>query len=282
MVISLLILLSFIFVSCEDKTPPSSSKPLSNSQSSETSSSSSDVQNASKSQTVSNSNSSFDWPFIDIEDENSKQEIKESKERNDLNEISNNLTAKNFLLIFDGSGSMAEAECSGGRQKINVARDAVTEWSKNIPDDANLGVVAFYHRMWAELDLAPVNKQREKFSETITNLWASAGTPLTEAFKKAYIKITKQGKKQLGYGEYTIVVVTDGIADDSDSLLEYVNKILKESPVNIYTIGFCIGENHSLNQQGKTIYKSADNPEELKKGLNQVLAESQSFDDNAF
>jgi hypothetical protein len=57
---------------------------------------------------------------------------------------------------------------------------------------------------------------------------------------------------------------------------------LKTTPINIYSIGFCIGENHALNQPGRTFYKAADNPAALRKGLEEVLAESETFDETEF
>jgi hypothetical protein len=45
----------------------------------------------------------------------------------------------------------------------------------------------------------------------------------------------------------------------------------------LHTIGFDIGEGHSLNQPGKTDYSSAQNPEQLRKSLQDVLAESEEF-----
>ena len=90
--------------------------------------------------------------------------------------------------------------------------------------------------------------------------------------------MTRQGRRQLGYGEYTIVVVTDGIANDENRLRTAVDVILANSPITVYSIGFCIGARHSLNQPGNTVYKSADNPEQLAEGLKDVLAESEFFD----
>jgi hypothetical protein len=98
----------------------------------------------------------------------------------------------------------------------------------------------------------------------------------------AYKAFTDQGRRQLGYGEYTIVVVTDGIANSIPQLQQVVDKIIATTPINIYSIGFCIGKEHSLNQPGRTLYKSADNPEQLDKGLREVLAESESFDEVEF
>ncbi len=221
-------------------------------------------QKETKSETkVSNSNV---WPYIDADDHG--------------NDMVNNLTAKNYVLIFDGSGSMRDSGCSAGKQKIDVAKEAVMEWSKTLPLDANLGLVAFHNGGWSHEELT--SGQRDTFIKTVQDIIAGGRTPLTNALKEAYKNLTKQALRQLGYGEYTIVVVTDGIANNGDFLYKEVNKVLSNSPINIYTIGFCIGSNHSLNQKGQTIYKAADNPAELREGLKEVFAESDAFDDTSF
>ncbi|WP_419660818.1 von Willebrand factor type A domain protein [Desulfosarcina variabilis str. Montpellier] len=194
--------------------------------------------------------------------------------------LAENLTAKNYLLIFDGSGSMQDKKCSGNSQKIEVAKKAVTAWSKSIPANANLGLFAFHNLGTLTLPLATGN--RDAFNQAIGQIQAGGKTPLSDAIIYAYNTFTEQGQRQLGYGEYTIVVVTDGYANSISRLNDVVGKVLSRSPIIIYSIGFCIGEEHSLNQPGRTIYKSADNPEQLQKGLQEVLAESESFDEDAF
>jgi Ca-activated chloride channel family protein len=89
-----------------------------------------------------------------------------------------------------------------------------------------------------------------------------------------YSLLQKQAQRQLGYGEYYLVVVTDGEADRETTPV-IVNKIVSESPVIISTIGFCIGEGHSLNRPGLTMYHDATNLEQLNQGLESVLAESE-------
>ena len=206
------------------------------------------------------------WPFAS----------QESSDR----AVAENLTARNFLLIFDGSGSMRESECAGSSQKINVAKKAVKAWSRSVPVDANLGLYAFHNQGKLTLPLATSN--REAFMKAIDQIEAGGNTPLTQAMLYAYKTFTEQGQRQLGYGEYTIVVVTDGIANSVDDLQRVVDMILAKTPIMIYSIGFCIGENHSLNQPGRTLYRSADNPQQLQEGLQDVLAESEFFDEDAF
>ncbi len=190
--------------------------------------------------------------------------------------LSDNLTAKNFLLIFDGSGSMVETDCAGGKTKIEVAKMAVKEWSKSVPQDANIGLVAFFNNGWAKLPLSAHN--RHKFMQLVDSIKPYGQTPLGAAVEQAYHMLTEQGRHQLGYGEYILVVVTDGKATDPDRLNTWTKTILSGTPIVIHTIGFCIGENHSLNQRGRTIYRTADNPAELRRGLQEVLAEAETFD----
>ena len=72
--------------------------------------------------------------------------------------------------------------------------------------------------------------------------------------------------------------MTDGEADRGDDPGDIVNKIVSESPAVISTIGFCIGEGHSLHRPGLTLYHDATNLEQLNQGLESVLAESEFSD----
>jgi len=195
-------------------------------------------------------------------------------------ELSDKLTARNFVLVFDGSGSMADKKCSGNRTKLEVAKDAVVDWSASVPADANVGLVSFHRNGWSKVPLAAQN--REGFIKLVKGVVSGGGTPLDEAVSSAYEMLTKQAQRQLGYGTYTIVVVTDGIANDPAALMKVVNGILGNTPIVIYTIGFCIGNRHSLNQRGRTIYKTADDATSLRRGLRDVLAESETFDVSDF
>jgi hypothetical protein len=206
------------------------------------------------------------WPFIHKEDPDGL--------------LAEDLLARNFLLIFDGSGSMQKSDCAGSSRKIDIAKQAVVAWSKSLPLKANLGLYAFHNNGVLTLPITPGN--RNEFMQTVDQIMAGGSTPLAWAMQHAYKALTDQGRRQLGYGDYTIVVVTDGIANSADDLKRVTDLILTESPITIYSIGFCIGDNHSLNQPGRTMYKSADNPAQLAKGLREVLAELESFDELEF
>jgi len=195
--------------------------------------------------------------------------------------VSGNLLASNYYVVLDGSGSMKRTGCSGSVSKLNAARTALASFAQSVPADANLGLSVFDAAGFSErLPLGPVD--RAKFTAAVNQVRADGGTPLKAAVDAAYRLLLEQARLQLGYGEYHLVIVTDGQASDGQDPTVKVNDVLARSPVMFHTIGFCIDENHSLNQRGRTSYRTADDVEALRRGLEAVLAEAPSFDVSAF
>ena len=188
------------------------------------------------------------------------------------------LTRKNFYIVLDGSPSMTESKCAGRENKIVVAKRAIKQFTKLVPEDDNIAFMAFDGRGITErVSLGTGNRDRlgKAIDETDTN---SNGTPLYTAIRLAYDRLREQAGRQLGYGEYHLVIVTDGEANNEPgNAVDIINQLLSESPVVIHTIGFCMGEHHSLNQPGRMIYKDAANPQDLQEGLQDVLAEADKF-----
>ena len=191
-------------------------------------------------------------------------------------EISKDLLAKNYYIVLDGSGSMRDQGCSGNISKLEAAKSAVAAFAQTVPADANLGLQVFDNNGVQErIPLGTGN--RDRFIRQVSAVRATGNTPLRESVRQAYDRLLDQGMKQLGYGEYHLVIVTDGEADRGQDPGPVVNPMLGESPVVMHTIGFCIGSNHSLNQQGKTLYQAANDVDQLRKGLADVLAEAPQF-----
>ena len=190
--------------------------------------------------------------------------------------------AVSYYLVLDGSGSMTKEVCSAGRTKIEAAIAAVTAFVQSVPDDQYLGLAVFDRQGLSErVPLAQHNRVR--MAEALARVDANGGTPLQSALSLGFEQLTRQARRQLGYGEYHLVVVTDGHpAPESEDPTRAVNRILNESPVLLHTIGFCIGTQHVLNQPGRVFYAAADNPEQLRQGLDAVLAESPTFDVSRF
>ena len=192
-------------------------------------------------------------------------------------ELAANLLAKNYYVLLDGSGSMIEHHCSGDRSKTEVAKEAIRKFGQMVPADANLGLFAFDQSGITERVPLGIDN-REQFYVALEKVGADSGTPLSTAIARARDALIAQAERQLGYGEYHLVIVTDGEANSGYDPTDVVNEIVAKTPIVIHTIGFCIGERHSLNQPGKIFYTDAQSPEDLRRALQNVLAESEISD----
>ena len=192
------------------------------------------------------------------------------------------LATTNYYIVVDGSGSMLSHKCGGGTSKIDAALEAVKHFIAEVPADTNVGLAAFDRRAISERVALGIGN-REALYTALKDIRAGSDTPLRSSIKIGYDKLTAQARTQLGYGEYHLVVVTDGNPDpQSEDPTPVVNAILAQSPVVLHTIGFCIDSDHVLNQPNRTYYASATNPEELQAGLQAVLAEAATFDAATF
>lgn len=195
----------------------------------------------------------------------------------------------NWYVVLDGSGSMGDAACSGGRRggRIVDAEDAAVAFERRLPPDANLGLYVFDNRAWGErVALGHGRSNRADFEAAVRSVRAGAGTPLGPSLESAYAALSHQAARQGGYGTYHIVVATDGQAtepqahDPEGQMNAAVDKIVT-SPIVLETIGFCIDNGHALNRPGRTVYRNAMNPDDLNRGLSEILAETDSFSDDA-
>ncbi len=189
------------------------------------------------------------------------------------------LTRDNYMAVLDMSGSMKESNCSGKYgSKAEAAREALAVWLNSVPRNANVGLVVFSsNRVQLKVPLGVDN--RDRFIQAVQTTRPDGKTPLKDALAMAYNELERRARHQQGYGEYRIVVITDGMHSSGQNPGPVVEAILNNpaNPVLIYTIGFCIDES-ALHQPGRTMYQSASNPDELSRGLSQVLAESSQFD----
>ncbi len=195
--------------------------------------------------------------------------------------LADNKEAANYYVIFDGSGSMEEQGCGDGQRRIDVAKRAIGTFFDALPKHSNVGLIIFDSQ--GARDAVPLKPNDPTLLKQITSgSQAGGGTPLGETLNYAHDKLMIQGQKQLGYGEFNIVVLTDGAASDKQMMEDAVADITAKSPINIHTIGFCLGEKHALNKKGVVNYQPAANAAELIKGLKTVLAEAPSFDSESF
>lgn len=195
--------------------------------------------------------------------------------------VADDLTASNYYVVMDASGSMFNAECSEGRRKLDVAKEALSSFFQQLPSTANVGMFAFdKHDASERLSLG--SYAPEYVSGVANSLVAGGGTPLLTGIQVGMRALSVQAMKQLGYGEYHLVVVTDGVATSGYEPTSAVNELLADTPIVVHTIGFCIDDSHSLNRPGLTLYESANDPQSLLTGLEAVLAEAPDFQVGAF
>jgi len=190
--------------------------------------------------------------------------------------------AKNYYVIMDDSGSMESNDCAKDHSsRLSAAIDALAAFAEGLPPQANLGVMSFDLRRFNEL--LPLGKHsNSELRNLARRMKADGSTPLATAITRGYAALRKQASAQLGYGEYHLVVITDGEASEGEYPDLIITRILTESPVDIHTIGFCIGTDHVLNQPHYLSYQAADNVQALRRGLQDVLAEAPAFTVSTF
>ncbi|MCY9844568.1 vWA domain-containing protein [Vibrio caribbeanicus] len=195
--------------------------------------------------------------------------------------LSKDKATANYYVIFDGSGSMEDTRCGNGERRIDVAKRAIGTFFDALPKNSNVGLILFDKK--GARDAVPLKRNNPSRLKAVTDgAIAGGGTPLGSTLEYASEKLREQGQKQQGYGEYNIVVLTDGKAGDEEKMIRVVNDITAQSPISLHTIGFCLGDRHALNKYGVINYQPASDAAELVRGLKSVLAESSSFTSNSF
>lgn len=167
-------------------------------------------------------------------------------------------------------------EFCANQVKLKGAKQAVEKFLEKVPSDVNLGLYIFDDR--GEREVLPLGPgQRDQFLSAINRVEASGGTPLAAAMRFGTDRLIEQFKKQLGYGEYRLIIVTDGIASDMQKASIYAIQY----GIPIYAIGLCMKGNHPLRQYAIS-YRAANNYEDLERALEETVAESEQFDPTDF
>ncbi|MEQ6886406.1 vWA domain-containing protein [Salicola sp. Rm-C-2C1-2] len=196
----------------------------------------------------------------------------------DPERLDTQLTRANYMVVLDMSGSMATPECAGSHEsKAHAAKAAMERWLAGVPDEANLGLIVF-GQQGTSIRTPLGRNNRDPFLEAVHDASPEGGTPLQSAVAMAHQELERGARRQRGYGTYRLVVITDGEHSQGEDPRKEVGRIAGHpaNPIEIHTLGFCI-EDSALNQPGTTIYRSAQNPEQLAQGLDSVLAESRTF-----
>ncbi len=188
--------------------------------------------------------------------------------------IDPNLLRLNIMVVYDGSGSMDYSSCGSNSPNRHAdASKAVKSFIDAVPSEANVGLYVFDgigKRIVVPLGV----NNHDELKGAIDNVNVNQGTPLKTAITDSYYALEAQAQRQLGYGRYVLLVVTDGEASSGQDPTRAVNYIIDETPVEVHTIGLCFSGKHSLNQKGRTFYTDAQNPDQIIAGLKDALVEA--------
>lgn len=189
---------------------------------------------------------------------------------------------RNYYIIVDGSGSMTDTSCAGKfGNRIEGAKWAVKEFvGKGVQPNVALGLYVFDNTGASER--VPLGKEnRQAIAAAVEKISGGGNTPLNGSIKRGAGVLAQQREKQLGYGEFYLIVATDGQASDGPGNASDGVRSAVELGVPIITIGYCLPDTHPLARDSVS-YRNANDPEQLLSALRESQAESPYFDTQRF
>lgn len=175
------------------------------------------------------------------------------------------------VVVLDGSGSM-DGRMGQGQSKMQAAKSALKRVLAQLPESTHVGILAFGSvgpGRW----LYPLSAVEDKASleASINRIDAAGGTPLGDCIKQGADALLDDRKEQFGYGTYTLLVVTDGEANDPWFVDEYAPEIVARG-IRLDVIGVAMQQDHTLARSAHS-YRRANDPKSLERAVSEVFAE---------
>lgn len=188
------------------------------------------------------------------------------------------LHTDNIIVILDASGSMRDKfRADESKTKMDAAKTALKEVLAKVPEGTNIGLLVFsgnnVHDEWV-YPLGP--KDTERLMAAIDRPQPGGGTPLGKYMRVGANRLLEQREKQYNYGNYRLLIVTDGEAQDQGKVEQYTPEILNRQ-IRVDVIGVDMETYHNLAKDADS-YRKADNPGELVAAVSQILAETGGTD----
>lgn len=184
------------------------------------------------------------------------------------------VTKKNVVIVLDASGSMKSRMSGTSVVKMDAAKQALLKVLKTVPDDTQIGVLVFSagNLKKDEEWIYPLGPRDDARLQAAINRPQPYGkTPLGAYIKKGADRLLEERTKQMGYGTYRLLVVTDGQASDSDYMRRNVPEVIARG-ITMDVIGVDMRSNHMLATQAHS-YRAANNPQELERAIAEVFVE---------
>lgn len=185
---------------------------------------------------------------------------------------------QNIVIVLDDSGSMAERmQTKNGRvRRIDAAKSALTSVLSRLPENTSVGVLTLNTRVDGSHWIVPLGPADPNvLQQNIQRIKAKGGTPLGQYLQKGADQLLQMRATQV-YGDFRLLVVTDGEANDRRLVEAYLPDILSRGIV-IDVIGVDMQDDHSLAKRVHN-YRRADDDNALEQAISQVFAETSADD----
>jgi hypothetical protein len=186
----------------------------------------------------------------------------------------------NIVVVLDASGSMKEPMKGSRLNRMQAAKQALTQVMNQVPEKTNVGLLVFSGANVPTEWLYPLGPlDRAKMNAAIQRPQPAGPTPLGTYLKKGADTLLEQRKKQHDYGTFRLLIVTDGepMGEPAGLVDRYLPDVLSRG-ITVDVIGVDMKANHSLATRVHS-YRRADNPEQLTKAVSAVFAEVGSAKD---
>ncbi|HMQ48272.1 MAG TPA: VWA domain-containing protein [Saprospiraceae bacterium] len=183
-------------------------------------------------------------------------------------------TSKNVLIVLDASGSMWGK--MGNSTKIAVARTALSDLLDQLPNDTQLGLIAYGHRQKGDCNdiewLFPFGQLDKTAVIAKVNALNPVGkTPITSSLKMALESVKSTGNNT------TIILVSDGLETcDADPCQAVQVAYDQQLPFVLHVIGFGLEEESAaqlecIAQAGEGQYFDVKEADQLIQALDQAV-----------
>ncbi len=184
----------------------------------------------------------------------------------------------NIVIVLDASGSMNSKMHHSNESKMAVAKAALLDVLRLVPDSTHIGMLVFSGRGFDNEWIYPLGPRDDaKLSEAINKPIGRGGTPLGEYIKKGADRLLEARNKQHGYGSYRLLIVTDGAAGDPDLVDAYTPEVIARG-ITMDVIGVNMDSDHTLATKVHS-YRRGNDPAALKQAIAEVFAEVSSAGD---
>jgi len=182
-----------------------------------------------------------------------------------------------IIFIYDASGSMwGQLQ---GKTKMEIAASVLTSSIKELPENQNIGLVAYGHRkkgdcLDVETLVAMDNSSKSKISTAIDNIKPLGKTPLALSAKKVIDQLRSSKEKA------TIILITDGIESCDGNICDVVAAAKKEGiDFKLHIVGFGLKSQETKQlkcaaKAGEGNYYDAADASGLSIAMSEVVTET--------